>query len=103
MRKEGRRERAALYREVKEAHLKEAHELEQTHRLAVLDSAKQLEEKLDQLNFPTDPSVLVKPCATFREAITTCYKANGKDNPLACAGEVEAFTECAKQLSRLSH
>lgn len=88
---------------MKEAQLKEVHELEQTHRRAVLESAKQLEERLGQLNFPTKSSVTMKPCATFREAITTCYKANGKDNPLACTGEVEAFTECAKQLSRLGH
>lgn len=83
--------------------MREAHELEQTHRLAVLDSAKQLEERLEQLNFPTKSSATAKPCATFREAITTCYKANGKENPSACADEVEAFTECAKQLSRLGH
>lgn len=103
VRKEGRRERAAMFREVKEAQLKEVHELEQAERIAIEESGKKLQGKLSALNFPTNTSsAAAQPCASFRDAITVCYKVNGKDNPLACVAEVEAFTECAKQLSRIS-
>lgn len=101
VRQEGRRERAALYREVKASQEREAHEIEQTHRLAAVESAKKIEAKLSSLNVISASDVAAKPCAVFRSAITACYKQNGKENPLACAAEVEAFTECAKQLSRI--
>lgn len=101
VRKEARKERSAMYRELKEAQVKQVHQLEQAERLAVLSSAQLLDDKLSSLNFPLNASTPVKPCATFRDAITQCYKANGKDNPLACAGQVEAFSECAKQLTRI--
>lgn len=91
-----------MFSEVKKAQLKEAHELEQAERLALVKSGKVLEDKLAKLNFPTKgPRTL--PCASFRDAITVCYKVNGKDNPLACVAQVEAFTECAKQLSRINN
>lgn len=92
-----------MFREVKEAQLKETHELEQAERSALEESGRKLQDKLTALNFPVNTSSAeVQPCGSFRDAITVCYRVNGKDNPLACVAEVEAFTECAKQLSRIS-
>lgn len=87
--------------EIKKAQLQEALEMEQAEREAVLETGKALQEKLASLNF-TGKSPSAMPCASFRDDITVCYKVNGKDNPLACVAQVEAFTECAKQLSKLS-
>lgn len=92
-----------MFREIKEAQLKDVHELEEAERSALVESGKKLQEKLRGLNFPGNTSsAATHPCASFRDAITVCYRVNGKDNPLACVAEVEAFTECAKQLSRIS-
>lgn len=92
-----------MFREVKEAQLKDAHELEQAERIALEESGRKLQEKLSALNFPANSSSETsKPCGELREAITVCYRVNGKDNPLACLADVEAFTECARQLSRIS-
>lgn len=93
-----------MLQEVKKDQLKELHEREQAMNVAVSRSATELEDKLNALNFPkTSAGNSPKPCASFRTALTTCYRVNGKENPLACAGEVEAFTECAKLLSRTSN
>lgn len=87
--------------EMKKKQLHEAHELEQAERKALLESAQNLQDKLTGLDFPSaEPSGM--PCASFREAITVCYKKYGKDNPLACASAVEAYAECAKQLTSIS-
>ncbi|CAN8061763.1 unnamed protein product [Agarophyton chilense] len=102
LRKEGRLQRITMLREIKELQLREADEREQKAREALSNSVTTLDKKLNSLNFPNGPSETQKPCAAFRDRITTCYKVNGKENPLACAGEVEAFSECAKQLSRIS-
>lgn len=92
-----------MFRDMKEAQLREAHELEQAEQIAIEESGKKLQESLSALNFPSDSSSeQSQPCAAFREAITLCYRVNGKDNPLACLADVEAFTECARQLSRIS-
>ncbi|KAI0560039.1 hypothetical protein FGB62_127g13 [Gracilaria domingensis] len=103
LRREGRLQRMVMLREMKDSQLKEADEREQKAREALTSSVTALDKKLNDLNFPSGASETFKPCAAFRERITTCYKVNGKDNPLACAGEVEAFSECAKQLSRISN
>lgn len=96
-------ERTSLLRRVKEEAVKEAYEREQTEHTALAEHAQQLRAKLVALNVPLDePDAPGKPCASFRDAILACYKVNGKSNPLACVGDVEAFTECAKQLSRIS-
>ena len=72
--------------------------------MAISRSAKEMHKKLNTLNFNSKsvPESAL-PCASLRRAVTTCYRVNGKDNPLACAGEVEAFAECAKQLTRIKN
>jgi len=92
-----------MFRGLKEEQVKEAYQREQTEQMALLESSEKLRAKLDSLHIPVDqPEDTEKPCASFREAIATCYRVNGKSNPLACVSDVEAFTECAKQLSKIS-
>lgn len=93
-----------LLRRLKEEQLNDARAREDAAKLALKERGKELQEKLNALNFPHgSASDGRRPCESFREAITTCYRANGKENPLACTGEVEAFAECARQLSKISN
>lgn len=93
----------AMMRNLKQEQIKEADKRQKYEEEAMLESGKRLQEKMLALNYPSPgEGGATKPCASFRDAITYCYKVN-KDNPLACAGAVEAFTECAKQLSRISN
>lgn len=103
LRRESRLQKMALIREMKELQLKEADEREKQSQEVLNQSVNALDKKLRSLHFPDGTATATKPCASFRERITACYKVNGKDNPLACAGEVEAFSECARQLSRISN
>lgn len=91
-----------MLQKIKEQQLKEAYEKEQAARSAVMETSNALKEKLASLNFPSgSPPDSEQPCAKYRDAVTHCYRVNGKDNPLACTGSVEAFAECAKQLSKV--
>lgn len=92
-----------MLKSLKQQQVKEAYEREQKAELALVESGEKLQEKLRSFGYPSNVSGRApEPCENFRNAIATCYRVNGKDNPLACAGEVEAFTECAKQLSKVS-
>lgn len=92
-----------MLREMREGLLNEAKDRELRAHQVLAESVDKLQARLTTINFPDGKSNQgPQPCADFRERITTCYKVNGKDNPLACAGEVEAFTECARQLSRIN-
>lgn len=89
-----------LLKSIKEDALKSANEREQNAHTILADVSAKLDERLSNLNVPrTSPSEDdPKPCASLRTAVTACYKENGIESALACTSQVEAFTECAKQL-----
>lgn len=89
----------------KEEELKKAHEREQSAQSTLVDVSSKLDEQFEKLKIQTNSandSSAPKPCESFRNAVVQCYEQHGSTNVLACSSQVDAFTECAKQLCNLS-
>lgn len=95
-----------LLHTLKKDALKSALEREESAHLAFSDRSTELDEKLRRVDVAVESTSAdgsPKPCESFRNAVTACYKENASGNILACAPQVEAFTECAKQLCNITH
>lgn len=93
-----------LLESLKEEELKKAHEREESVQSTLLDVSSKLDDQFSKLDISTDPKTSAgpKPCESFRNAVMQCYEEHGRTNALVCSSQVQAFTECAKQLCNLS-
>lgn len=101
---ESRRDKMKLLRTIKEEALTAAHQREQNAVSSLFDRCAQLDDELRNVNMAclSAGTHSGKPCETFRNAVTACYKEHGSDGILCCSAKVEAFSECAKQLCHVA-
>lgn len=97
-----------MLRTLREDALKSTQEREQFALSSFTERSAELDKKLRSVRIPIqsgDPASEESsstPCESFRNAVTACYKEHGSGDVLACSSQVEAFTECAKQLCNVS-
>lgn len=90
-----------MLRSLKEKSAKEAVEKTHAAKQALDREAAALESKLQQMtaNLKASPEDL--PCARLRKETLECFRGEGPGHPLACSSQVEAFTACARNVSKL--
>lgn len=104
VRKEGRRDLAALNRSLREEDALRARRMERVSAFALASAVDRADERLKDLHPPSG----TPPCAASRTAVVACLAKRDTTAPvdgstaIACANEVTAFSECARQLARLA-
>lgn len=104
VRKEGRREKMTMLQSLKDETVKQAQEREETAHMTLEEAVAKLDDQLSKLNMPIAATTnnQPKPCESLRAAVLSCYSDHTSKNVLACTNQVEAFTECAKQLCNVT-
>ncbi len=102
VRKDEQRKHTLVLRAVKEQRAKDAQAQTEAAQEALISAAEQLNKKFDGVSMRLPESAEDLPCAQFRKETLQCYQKAGAENPADCIPQVEAFTACARNVSKLN-